>query len=169
MATEPDCRFPGWRVGWFGGKNTARAKLFTSPLAGAHGALQLGRGTRSSVRPSDKPCRFGQAPYGANMAFRKQMFEEYGLFRTDFSPSPRTGKFRAPTRTPSSVAVCWLRASDYATNPQLSHITQLQMAGIRKEYFLDWHFDWGRALVHESGAADKTFSGFRDHTSIWFR
>jgi glycosyltransferase involved in cell wall biosynthesis len=28
-------------------------------------------------------CRLNQAPYGANMAYRKSMFKRYGLFRTE--------------------------------------------------------------------------------------
>ena len=31
----------------------------------------------------DQPLELDRAPYGANMAFRKHMFEKYGTFRTD--------------------------------------------------------------------------------------
>jgi hypothetical protein len=29
-----------------------------------------------------------ETPYGANMAYRKKMFDKYGGFRTDLGPSP---------------------------------------------------------------------------------
>src|SRR5208337_1699634 len=36
----------------------------------------------------EQPGPLSIAPYGANMAFRKRMFEKYGGFRTDLGPSP---------------------------------------------------------------------------------
>ena len=37
-----------------------------------------------------QPCVLREAPYGANMAFRKEMFEKYGFFRTDMGARPVT-------------------------------------------------------------------------------
>ncbi len=31
----------------------------------------------------DEPCEMRRPPYGANMAFRKEMFDKHGMFRTD--------------------------------------------------------------------------------------
>ena len=35
----------------------------------------------------ESPRELNLAPYGTNMAYRKKMFEQYGLFRTDLGPS----------------------------------------------------------------------------------
>jgi cellulose synthase/poly-beta-1,6-N-acetylglucosamine synthase-like glycosyltransferase len=32
----------------------------------------------------DQPCELKEAPYGTNMAFRKELFTKHGLFRTEF-------------------------------------------------------------------------------------
>ena len=36
----------------------------------------------------EEPAELRQAPYGTNMAFRKEMFQKYGDFRTDLGPRP---------------------------------------------------------------------------------
>jgi glycosyltransferase involved in cell wall biosynthesis len=36
----------------------------------------------------DEPCELRIPPYGTNMAFRKELFTKYGLFRTDLGPRP---------------------------------------------------------------------------------
>ena len=48
-------------------------------------------------------CELAEPPFGTNMAFRKEMFERYGGFRTDLGPDPA---LRSEARTPSLVVDC---------------------------------------------------------------
>ena len=72
-----------------------------------------------------QPSELGIAPYGANMAYRKEMFEKYGLFRTD---SP-VRVVRSGMRTPNLVVGCWLLANGCVTNLQPSFIIRFRKKG----------------------------------------
>ncbi len=81
------------------------AALLSGEWAGAGGRILLDRnfspprwlaldgpwnmgGMLAGFDLGDNACELHEAPYGANMAFRRRMFEKYGLFRTDLGPSP---------------------------------------------------------------------------------
>jgi GT2 family glycosyltransferase len=101
--------------------------------------------------PAFEAGPLNESPVGANMAFRRRVFQTCGGFRTDLGPKP------------------------YSENPQKSEDSEfghrLLMAGeriryepsavvyhcvpadrIRKEYFLDWWFDKARADIRAHGA-----------------
>jgi hypothetical protein len=96
----------------------------------------------------DKPRELDRAPYGANMAYRREMFEKYGGFRAD-------------------LGRC---AGSMLSNEDIEFGRRLMAAGehlryepaavvnhpvpedrLTKEYFLAWWFDCGRAFVREWG------------------
>jgi glycosyltransferase involved in cell wall biosynthesis len=98
----------------------------------------------------DKPLDLDlyHAPYGANMAFQKSMFERYGGFRIDLGPSPGSEIRNEDTefgRRLMAAGEC-LR---YEPSAIVYHPAPEQR--LQKDFFLRWWFDFGRAFVREWG------------------
>jgi glycosyltransferase involved in cell wall biosynthesis len=114
-------------------------------MSGPHG---LGFVLAAFFDLGNDPCELDRPPYGANMAFRREMFEKYGLFRTDLGPSPNRDIPRPNEDTEFGRRLIAggerLRYEPSAVvyHPVLSN-------RIRKNYFLEWFFDFGRAMVRE--------------------
>jgi glucosyl-dolichyl phosphate glucuronosyltransferase len=96
----------------------------------------------------DKAGQLDWAPYGTNMAFRKEMFEKYGGFRTDLGPNPGTEIRGEDTEFGRRLMFAGERVR-YEPSAIVYH--NVVESRIRKEYFLAWYFDFGRALVLERG------------------
>jgi glucosyl-dolichyl phosphate glucuronosyltransferase len=82
-------------------------------------------------------------PFGANMAFRKIMFEKQGGFRTDLGPSPNRDIPRLFDDTEFGLRV--LAAGErlrYEPSAVVYHTVSEDR--IQKKYFLDRSFDYGR-------------------------
>lgn len=95
----------------------------------------------------DKPGQLDWAPFGASMAFRREMFEKYGEFRTDLGPPPsglRGEDTEFGYRLMAAGERLWYEPSAIAY-----HCTPANR--IRKEYFLGWWFGFGRASVQKWG------------------
>lgn len=104
----------------------------------------------------DVPCTLSEPPYGANMAFRRTMFEKYGGFRTDMGPSPRTDVPRPNEDTEFGRRL--LAAGErltYAPSAVVYH--PVPSGRVTKEYFLRWWFDYGRAQIREKGRQPSAF------------
>lgn len=112
-----------------------------------------------------EPCRLHHAPYGANMAFRREVFEKYGGFRTDLGPSPDPDIPKANEDTELGRR---LMAAGERLRYEPSAIVYhpLLKERIRKDYFLDWYFDWGRAWVREVGRGPEILRISRYYFSI---
>lgn len=98
----------------------------------------------------EEPLVLDRPPYGANMAFRKVMFERYGGFRTDLGPSPNREIPRPNEDTEFGRRL--MAAGErlrYAANAVVFH--PVPSDRIVKQYFLDWWFDYGRASSREVG------------------
>ena len=96
----------------------------------------------------DAPGKLDRAPYGANMAFKRRMFEKHGGFRTDLGPRPGV---RSAMKTRSSAVACWRRGRHCVTNPRRSSTIRFTVTD-PEEYFLDLGgFDDGRAEICEMG------------------
>ncbi|HVN94230.1 MAG TPA: glycosyltransferase family 2 protein [Terracidiphilus sp.] len=109
----------------------------------------------------DKPQELHQAPYGTNMAFRKIMFEKYGLFRTDLGPSPNRGTPRPNEDTEFGRRL--LAAGErlhYEPSAVVYH--PVPESRVRRYYLLDWWFDYGRSLIRERGKGSPIW-GFPRH------
>lgn len=100
-----------------------------------------------------EPCELMGPPWGNNMAYRRDVFEKYGEFRTELGPS----------------ADCVLRGEDtefgqrlfsagerlrYEPSAIVYHATP--KSRIQKRYFLDWWFDKGRSEIREFGVPTDT-------------
>jgi glucosyl-dolichyl phosphate glucuronosyltransferase len=88
-------------------------------------------------------------PFGANMAFRKAMFEKYGGFRTDLGP--RAGSREPQKSEDAEFGSRLLDAGErlcYEPSAIVHH--WVPESRLQKEYFLTWWFDKGRSDVRKS-------------------
>ncbi|MFZ0523952.1 MAG: glycosyltransferase family A protein [Candidatus Acidiferrales bacterium] len=113
----------------------------------------------------DKPCELSQAPYGANMAVRKEMFEKYGRFRTDLGPSPNSNIPRPNEDTEFGRRL--MNAGQrlrYEPSAVVHHPVLEER--LQKEYFLGWWFDYGRASMREVQARRKVLGIPRSYFNV---
>jgi glucosyl-dolichyl phosphate glucuronosyltransferase len=89
-----------------------------------------------------------EAPFGTNMAFRKQIFEKYGLFRPDLGPRPGSEIRGEDTEFGRRV----LKGGDrlwYEPSAIVHHA--VPESRLQKQYFLRFLYDQGRASIREKG------------------
>jgi glycosyltransferase involved in cell wall biosynthesis len=96
----------------------------------------------------DKAGELDWAPFGTNMAFRRAMFEIYGVFRTDLG--------RCGENLMGGEDTEFGRRLVYAGEHlryEPSAVVYHPVLGNRldKKYFLAWYFGFGRSLVRERG------------------
>lgn len=113
----------------------------------------------------DEPCELDQAPYGANMAYRKKIFEKCGLFRTDLGPSPnrKTPRPNEDTEFGRRVMAAGERLL-YAPSAVVYH--PVLQGRLNQGYFLSWWFDYGRAQIREKGKGAPIWGIPRHYLSI---
>ena len=75
-------------------------KTFTSTVVGTLRPYAMG-GVLVLFDLGNTPGKLDESPYGTNMAFRKEIFEKYGGFRTDLGRAPAA---RSATRIRSFAA-----------------------------------------------------------------
>jgi glycosyltransferase involved in cell wall biosynthesis len=96
----------------------------------------------------DKPKELQYPPHGTNMAYRKEMFEKHGGFRTDLGRSGNNTMSNEDTefgrRLLNAGERLWYEPSAVVHHP-------VPQNRLRKDYFLKWWFDYGRASVREGG------------------
>jgi glycosyltransferase involved in cell wall biosynthesis len=113
----------------------------------------------------DTPCELTQAPYGANMAVRKAIFKKYGGFRTDLGPSPNSDVPRPNEDTEFGRRV--MDAGErlrYEPSAVVHH--PVVEDRLKKEYFLGWWFDYGRASMREVQAPRSVLGIPRRYLSV---
>jgi glycosyltransferase involved in cell wall biosynthesis len=96
----------------------------------------------------NEPCELTEAPYGTNMAFRREMFAKYGLFRTDLGPQPGSEIRNEDTEFGRRL----LDAGEpllYVPSALVHH--EVPERRITKKFLLKRSFDNGRAEVRERG------------------
>jgi GT2 family glycosyltransferase len=110
----------------------------------------------------DKPAELDWAPYGANMAFRKEMFEKYGGFRTDLGPPP------SEIGGEDTEFGYRLMASGERLRYEPSAIVYHKMPvnRISKDCFLAWWFGFGRAAARKWGPGPDILGVSRRYLSI---
>ncbi len=89
-----------------------------------------------------------EPPFGTNMAFRKVMFEKYGGFRADLGPNPDNLIRGEDTEFGSRLLSAGERLR-YEPTAVVYHPVAANRA--RKDYFLAWWFDKGRADIRQHG------------------
>jgi len=98
-------------------------------------------------------------PFGANMGFRKRVFEEYGGFRTDLGPCGRRGNLNDDTEFGRRV----LNGGEtimYEPAATVHHLVPQNR--LKKDYFLEWCYAKGRSDVRET-------AGSENAGSLWSR
>jgi glycosyltransferase involved in cell wall biosynthesis len=97
----------------------------------------------------DEPCQLKDAPYGANMAYRKSMFEKYGDFRTDLGPSSDS-QIPRPNEDTEFGRRLMEHGEILRYAPDAIAYHPIAPQRLNQKYFLDWWFDYGRAGVREA-------------------
>ncbi len=95
-----------------------------------------------------KPCESEYGPFGANMAFRKTMFEKYGDFRTDLGPSPNKSVPR-PNEDCEFSRRLFSRGHHVCYVPSAIVRHPVLHDRVTRQYLLSWWFDFGRAEARE--------------------
>ena len=95
----------------------------------------------------------GESPFGTNMAFRKEMFEKYGGFRTDLGPRPGSEVRNEDSDFGRRLLTAGERLR-YEPSAVVYH--PVPENRVRKEYFLAWWFDKGRADIRQLGPSPDT-------------
>ncbi|MGD0222967.1 MAG: glycosyltransferase family 2 protein [Terriglobia bacterium] len=87
-----------------------------------------------------------EPPFGTNMAFRKEMFEKYGGFRTDLGPRPGAEIRSEDTEFGRRLLTAGERLR-YEPSAVVYH--SVSQNRLHKKYFLAWWFDKARADIRE--------------------
>lgn len=97
----------------------------------------------------DQPCELDCAPFGANMAFRKEMFEKYGGFRTDLGPGPNP-EIPRPNEDTEFGRRLMAAGEHLRYEPKAVLYHPVALDRLNQRFFLAWWFDYGRASALES-------------------
>ena len=137
---------------WAGaGGRTLPARSFSPPrwlaLDGPHSLSGM---LYAHFNLGDVPCELDRAPYGANMAYRREMFEKYGGFRTDIGPgpNPEIPRFNEDTEFGRRLMAAGERLR-YEPSAVVFH--EVPPGRLNREHFLTSWFAWGRSEVREVG------------------
>jgi glycosyltransferase involved in cell wall biosynthesis len=141
------------------------APMLDSQWAGAGGRIRLGQdfqpprwltlsgpfdlgGTLVQFDLGDEQRPLNKAPFGANMAFRKIMFETYGGFRPDLDRSGKSlignGDTELGERLMAAGERLW-----YAPSAVVHHPVPKER--LKKSYMRAWWFGHGRSLIRQTG------------------
>jgi len=106
-----------------------------------------------AFHPKPNAGELHQAPIGTNMAFRKEMFERYGTFRTDLGPRPGTELRNEDTEFGERLLASGER---FHYEPSAIVYHPVPDNRINKKYFQAWWFHKGEANVRQFGVQPGT-------------
>jgi GT2 family glycosyltransferase len=115
----------------------------------------------------EHPCELKAPALGANLSFKKEIFEKYGLFRTDLGPT-RGSEIRGEDNE-----LCWrlLHAGErllYAPMAIVYH--PVEMRRINKRYFQAWYYGMGqsRPRIERAPETAVRYFGFPKYMIRWY-
>jgi len=111
----------------------------------------------------DTPCELRMAPYGANMAFRREMFQKHGGFRVDLGPRPGDLIRNEDTEFGRRLLAAGERLR-YEPGAVVYHPIDEKRA--QKKYYLAWWFDFGRAMAREESHLPRSGWTARQYCAI---
>jgi glycosyltransferase involved in cell wall biosynthesis len=152
---------------WIGAGGRIRATK-TVPLPKwivLEGAWGLGGVLCGLFDRGDAPRELDCAPNGSNMAFQRSIFQKYGGFRTDMGPSP-DGKTPRPNEDTEFGRRIMAAGEHLLYEPSAIIYHPVLQERLRKDYFLSWWFDYGRAVILERGGRPRIFGIPRAFLSI---
>lgn len=140
---------------WAGsGGRILPARSFVPPRwLALEGPRNLGMSLCAQFDLGNAPVELKDAPFGTNMAFRRETFTRFGDFRTDLGPCPGSEMRNEDTEFGRRVMAgggC-LR---YVPSALVYHAVQENR--VRKQFFLAWWFDHGRGAIREAGRTPGT-------------
>jgi glycosyltransferase involved in cell wall biosynthesis len=94
------------------------------------------------------PGQLNEPAFGANMAFRKEVFDRFGGFRTDLGRSGNSMISNEDTEFGRRLMTAGLRLR-YEPSAVTYH--PVEESRLKKQYFLVWWFNKGRSDVRELG------------------
>jgi glycosyltransferase involved in cell wall biosynthesis len=94
-----------------------------------------------------------EAPFGTNMAFRKEMFSKYGDFRTDLGPQPGSEIRNEDTEFGFRLLA---KGERFWYEPSAVVYHSVSRGRIRPAYFLTWWYDKARADIKQDGVPQDT-------------
>jgi glucosyl-dolichyl phosphate glucuronosyltransferase len=106
------------------------------------------RGPLAMFDPDLEGVELTEPPFGANMAFRREVFDLYGEFRTDLGRSGKGMLSGEDTEFGRRVMAGGARLR-YEPTAVTHH--PVDQARVKKKYFLMWWFNKGRSDVREYG------------------
>jgi glycosyltransferase involved in cell wall biosynthesis len=95
-----------------------------------------------------EPSQLTEAPFGANMAFHRRIFEKYGDFRVDLGPRPKSEIRNEDTEFGARLLAAG-ELLKYEPAAVVYHAVPAMR--LRRKYFLAWWFAKGRADVRQAG------------------
>ena len=114
------------------------------------GPRNLGVALCAQFDRGSAPGQLYDAPFGTNMAFRREMFEKYGNFRSDLGP--RSGSEIRNWEDTEFGRRLMSSGERLCYTPSAVVYHEIRPERLRKRFFLNWWFDRGRAAVREDGA-----------------
>jgi glucosyl-dolichyl phosphate glucuronosyltransferase len=136
---------------------------FTPPSWLLKDVSQWGAIVFASFDLGEGTCALERPPYGANMAFRRSVFEKHGGFRTDLGPRPSSQIRNEDTEFGRRLLSAGERLK-YEPSAVVYH--PILQERVTKEYFLSWWFDFGRATARELGERPDVWGIPRDYLSL---
>jgi len=135
--------------GWAGaGGRVLPMRRFVPPAwLALEGPRSLAGALYAYCDPGDVPGELKRPPYGANMAFRREMFDRYGDFRTDLGPFPDSKIGFEDTEFGRRLLASGERLC-YVPSATVYH--EINEKRVRKDHFLAWWFDLGRGSVRQT-------------------
>lgn len=113
----------------------------------------------------NRSLELDRPPYGANMAFRRSMFEKYGSFRTDLGPSPYKNIPRFGEDTDFGRRL--LAAGEHIRyEPLAVAYHPLPESRLHQSYLLSFWFDHGRGAARKNDKSLLVWGIKRDYLSI---
>jgi glycosyltransferase involved in cell wall biosynthesis len=127
------------------------------------GPYSLGAMLYAQFDLGDKVRKLHRPPYGTNMAFRREMFTRYGGFRTDLGPRPGSEIRCEDTEFGNRLLAAGERLR-YEPTAVVYH--SVPHDRVRREFFLAWWFDYGRAAIRIVGTRPDVLGVPRYYFSI---
>jgi GT2 family glycosyltransferase len=116
------------------------------PWLAFYGPFGMGAIIAAHFDLGNEPCELDEAPYGTNMAFRKEIFAKYGLFRTDLGPRPGSEIRNEDTELGRRLLAAGERLL-YVPSAVVYH--EVPEHRTTKKFLLKRWFDYGRAEIRE--------------------